>query len=141
MNRNEKKALISLLTGWPGLKELRQIWNCVTFYHTIPTFNTSEKESFSKTIVEKGEIAGNQHFLLFPQCFLLFPAQILNFKVRIIFSSANASNLDESNILSFGKELSCPKLIKSKQHVNSTIHRIIFSITTVFSVSMRSGYA
>ena len=34
-----------------------------------------EKKAF-ENIVEKGENAGNQHFLLFPQCFLLFPTQI-----------------------------------------------------------------
>ena len=38
--------------------------------NTIPTFNDLEKESFSKHCGEKGENAGNQHFLLFPQCFL-----------------------------------------------------------------------
>ena len=34
----------------------------LTLYHTIP--------SFEKKVVGKGENAGNQHFLLFPQCFL-----------------------------------------------------------------------
>ena len=29
--------------------------------------------------VEKGENAGNQHFLLFPQCFLLYQRQSLPF--------------------------------------------------------------
>ena len=33
----------------------------------------------SETIVEKGEHAGNQHFLLFQQCFLHFSKQILIF--------------------------------------------------------------
>ena len=33
------------------------------------------KESF-ENIVEKGENAGNQHFLLFPQCFLTDDGQI-----------------------------------------------------------------
>ena len=33
-----------------------------------------------ENIVGKGENAGNQHFLLFPQCFLLFPIQILIFQ-------------------------------------------------------------
>ena len=35
---------------------------------TAPTFKTP-----SENIVGKGENAGNQHFLLFPQCFLSFP--------------------------------------------------------------------
>ena len=42
--------------------------NGLTLYHTIPTFNNLEKESF-ENILGKGENAGHQHFLLFPQCF------------------------------------------------------------------------
>ena len=34
---------------------------------TIPTFNAPGKEAF-KNIVGNGENAGNQHFLLFPEC-------------------------------------------------------------------------
>ena len=34
-------------------------------------------------ILEKGENAGNQHFLLFPQCFLLFHTYRKFFKVPI----------------------------------------------------------
>ena len=36
---------------------------------------TLRKKPF-ENIVGKGENAGNQHFLLFPQCFLSFPKQI-----------------------------------------------------------------
>ena len=46
----------------------------LTLYHTIPTFNDPEKKSFENN-VGKVENAGNQHFLLFPQCFLPFPKQ------------------------------------------------------------------
>ena len=37
----------------------------LTLFHTIPTFNDPSKKPF-ENIVEKGENAGNQHFLLFP---------------------------------------------------------------------------
>ena len=47
----------------------------LTVYHTILTFTNLEKRAFEKNIVGKGENAGNQHFLLFPQCFLAFPKQ------------------------------------------------------------------
>ena len=53
----------------------------------------------------KGENASHQHFLLFPQCFLPFPYRNFNFSVTSILSSANAFNLDQSEILSFVKEL------------------------------------
>ena len=42
-----------------------------THSHTIPTFNDLVITPL-ENIVGKGENAGNQHFLLLPQCFLLF---------------------------------------------------------------------
>ena len=59
----------------------------------------------SENIVGKGENAGDQHFLLFPQCFLPFPKQISIFSVTFTLLSANALNFDKSRILSLGKEL------------------------------------
>ena len=40
----------------------------LTLYHTILTNDPGKKPS--ENIVGKGENAGNQHFLIFPQCFL-----------------------------------------------------------------------
>ena len=37
-----------------------------------------------KNIVEKGENAGNQHFLLFPQCFLPNPKMISAFNFHLV---------------------------------------------------------
>ena len=53
----------------------------------------------------KGENAGYQHFLLIPQCFLPFAKQISIFQAIFVLSSANAFNLEQFKILSFGKEL------------------------------------
>ena len=53
----------------------------------------------------KGENAGNQHFLLFPQCFSTLSKTNFNFSATSIFSSANAFNLVWPKILPFGKEL------------------------------------
>ena len=39
---------------------------------------TTLRKKPSENIVGKGENAGKQHFLLFPQCFLLFTKQISN---------------------------------------------------------------
>ena len=72
--------------------------------HIILTFNTCGKESFRKH-GGKGENAGNQHFLLFPPFFLLYANTNFNFWVAIILSSANALNLVNDKILSFGKAL------------------------------------
>ena len=42
----------------------------LTLYHTIPHFNDPKQKTF-EIIVGKGENAGNQHFVLFPQCFIV----------------------------------------------------------------------
>ena len=64
-----------------------------------------EKKPFENNM-GKGENAGNQHFLLFPQCFTL-PKTKFNFSATLNFvlSSANAFNLDLSKILLFVKKL------------------------------------
>ena len=51
--------------------------------------------------MRKGENAGNQHFLLFPQYFLLYQRE----KSSFMLSSANALNSDQSYNLSLCKEL------------------------------------
>ena len=53
---------------------MMDLW-CLNLYHTIPTFNNPKIDAF-ENIEGNGENAGNQHFLLFPQCFLPFPEQI-----------------------------------------------------------------
>ena len=44
---------------------------------------TLKKEPFENN-VGKEENAGNQHFLLFPQCFLSYPEEILQFGSHLI---------------------------------------------------------
>ena len=53
---------------------------CHTLYHTIPTiYDLGKKKPFENTVGR--ENAGNQHFLLFPQCFVFpFPTQISIFQ-------------------------------------------------------------
>ena len=41
---------------------------------------TTLRERLFENIVRKEENAGNQHFLLFPQCFLLFTKQITTYE-------------------------------------------------------------
>ena len=54
-------------------------------------------------IAGKGENAGHQHFYLFPQFFPPYQRQQIRYLTTFTLSSANASNLDRSKILSFGK--------------------------------------
>ena len=49
----------------------------------------------------KGENAGKQHFVLFPQCFLLFQWLIPSLGPHLM--SVNTFIVDQSNILPFGK--------------------------------------
>ena len=77
----------------------------LTLYQTILTFKDPKRRAF-ENIVGKGENAGYQHFLFFPQClFSVCPKSKFNFSFQFILSSANAFNLNQSKIFSFGKEL------------------------------------
>ena len=67
--------------------------------HANPTFNDPEKEAF-ENIVEKGEHAGNQHFLLFQQCFLSFAKQIFIFKAHLFCNLQMLSISTRQNFLS-----------------------------------------
>ena len=58
-----------------------------------------------ENIMGKGENAGYQHFLLFPQCLFTLSYTNFNFSLTFISSSANAFNLDQSTIFSSGKWL------------------------------------
>ena len=56
-----------------------------------------------ENIVKKGENAGNQHFLLFPQCFLPYQGHESSAEIRCTLKlssdSASAFNLDHRKIL------------------------------------------
>ena len=77
----------------------------LTIYHTS---NEPAKEANikkKKNIVGKGENAGTQHFLLFPQCFFLNQKRIFVFKLHLFCPSAYALNLDQSRNFPSCKEL------------------------------------
>ena len=59
--------------------------------------------------MEKGENAGNQHSLLFPQCFLPHERQKLHCSNM---SSANAFDLEQSKNLLFGKQSAKNPLVR-----------------------------
>ena len=57
-------------------KNIKQlVWVSFRIPNSVPQFrlSTTVKKNLFENIVGKGENAGNQHFLLFPQCFLSFP--------------------------------------------------------------------
>ena len=72
--REEEKFLVT-----SNFSFSHSIFTCtadtLTYLPQYPLLTTLIKKAF-KNIVEKGENAGNQHFLLFPQCFLPFPKEI-----------------------------------------------------------------
>ena len=55
---------------------LTDILTKLTSIAESPLLTTLHKKSLKKNIFGKGENAGDQHFLLFPQCFLIFSKQM-----------------------------------------------------------------
>ena len=83
-----------------------------------------------ENIVGKGENAGNQHFLLFPQCFLPVLKTIFNFSVTVALSSANTFNLDQFKKLLFGPGLnygfySMETIVKMTIHYFTEIPKLL----------------
>ena len=76
----------------------------LTLYQTIPIFHDPLKKDLENT-VGKGENAGNQHFLLFPQCFLLYQREKLSFYQHLICRLQVLSIWSRPNFCCFGKEL------------------------------------
>ena len=57
----------------------------LTLSKTSPGFYVSAVHVFFLNTVEKGDIAHNEQFLLFPQCFLPFPRTVCHFHQIKIF--------------------------------------------------------
>ena len=57
-----------------------------------------------ENILRKGEIVGNQHFLIFPECFLSYSREIAHYVSHIKILICYAFNLDKREILSSGAE-------------------------------------
>ena len=71
--------------------------NCLSLYHTVLTFNDLETRNLLKTLWEKEKMLVTS---------VLYCSQNkFHFSVTFILLSANAFNLDQYKILSFGKEL------------------------------------
>ena len=83
-----------------GVKSRDCVGKELTVYHTISTVNSLEKKKAFENIVGKRRKC---IFSFSPQCFLPFPPK--NSISQTYLSSANAFNLDQSKIFSFGKEL------------------------------------
>ena len=95
---------------------------------------TPRKKTF-ENIVGKEENAGNQHFLLFPQCFLTYQRQ-----KSFMLSSAKAFNLLTSKILSFGKELHCvPAFPLTHQKICACAGVVYLSARAAFAFGYYTG--
>ena len=87
----------------------------LTLYHKIMTFNDLYKKLL-KTLWENEKMLVTTISSFSHNVF--YPSQIkINFSVAFNLSSANAFNLDQSKILSFGKEF---RLIKTRDCVVKT---------------------
>ena len=83
---------------------------------------TLRKRPFDN-IVGKGENAGHQHFLLYPQCFLPIAKHILIFRSHLFCRLQVLSIWIQTEKLSFGKELRVNSLITQFQ-VLLTLRRL-----------------
>ena len=59
---------------------------------------THQQQTAFENIVRKGEIAGNEQFLLFPQCFLLNHVTVSPFFHSFDTTSLFAAELEESKV-------------------------------------------
>ena len=75
---------------------------CLTHSHKMTPFDVTGKEAFSKHYGTRRN-AGDQHFLLFPQCYVLYQRQRLTF----ILLSANAFNWSNFCCLGMGSGKLC----------------------------------
>ena len=69
-------------------------------FATLSRLLTTLKKKALENAVGKGENAGGQHFLLFPQCFLLYKA-----KKTFLLPNFNLSSANAFKILSLGEGL------------------------------------
>ena len=76
---------------------LNELFYILTLYSTDTHFNTSTADTF-ENIVGKEEIAGNEQFLLFPQCFLLKQKIVSPFCKIFDIISLFAAELEELKI-------------------------------------------
>ena len=65
----------------------------------------TRKEKAVENIVAKGGNTCNQHFVLFPEFFLALTKTSFDFSFKFIFFVCKCFSLDQSKILSLGKEL------------------------------------
>ena len=79
------------------------VWQRLTHYDTMPYFHAIKIAV--ENIVRKGQIACNKQFIFFSQCFLHYVVLIFHFKCTLKCRTAIRFNLDQSKILSSGKDL------------------------------------
>ena len=91
MRHKTPKQILSFQRFFSKVANVRVAW--LNHSHTMTPFDAP----FENT-VEKGEIARNDQFLLFPQCFLLVLDNFLPFWSNSKLSSANSFSLEESKI-------------------------------------------
>ena len=87
------------------------VLNITNLITTQSRLLTTLQQKLFENIVGKGENAGYQHFLLFPQCFLPIPNKNFCFWIAFMLSYAklNALDLDQWKILWFGKDRVLPR--------------------------------
>ena len=79
------------------------IWASLSPFPNKPWFLRVCCTSLLKTLWEKGEIARNEQFLLFPAVFSTFLDNFQPISSNSVLSSAKSSSLEESRMCHLGK--------------------------------------
>ena len=128
-------VILLLVFQWE--QTLFDLLHMFAFYHTIPTFNNPEKETFCKHCGKRRK-CWLPAFSPFPTMFYTLSQTFFAISAAFELLSANALNLDKSNNLSFGKKLTYYYTINSFNALKKNIWKTLLKkekmlITSIFS--------
>ena len=108
----------------PNCSKLPRTLRSVLIFTTQSRLSTTLRKRALENSVGKGENAGNQHFLLFPQCFLLYQKEkLIDWSFTPLLTVFQSYHGDSSHysclswvspVLGWGSEVSCPRRLPRK---------------------------
>ena len=106
-------------------------------YHTIPLFNTPQKEGFRKHFW-KGEKAGDQHFPLFLECFLFYIKGKFRYFIHSIFSFFTMLSTLVQRVAKMSGRLKA--FANDKSNVNQNLKFVLGRVENIVGKKENAGY-
>ena len=137
-----KNQVSELGPSWPSCSIITRLClkvSCERFYFITTQsrlLTTLPKEPF-QIIVGKGEIAGDQHFLLFPQCVLPYQRQNLLLIHMHFFFCKSFNPLPDNKILDWSK---LKAFADDKLNVTQNIKVVFHRIENIVGKEENAGY-